>query len=104
MGTQVRRQEAAAREEVQPGRIAQSFGVRAFLRTLTLLAAAFATVDHAWALDVSWVGPNNGYWDSATNWNPAPPNSSSDVKLGVFDAEFRSGTFVVNMPIRLLAK
>ena len=47
------------------------------------------------AAPVTWVGPNNGFWDTAGNWNPGLPGAADDALLGAFDTEFRSGAVTI---------
>src|SRR5580765_7615188 len=56
---------------------------------------ALAFFAPARAANITWVGPNNGFWDIAGNWNPGLPVAADDVLLGAFDTEFRSGTVTI---------
>jgi fibronectin-binding autotransporter adhesin len=64
------------------------------MRLATLMAGLpwLVAAHQAQAVPVTWVGSNNGYWDSAANWSPAIPGASADVLLGTFDTEFRAAS------------
>jgi hypothetical protein len=42
---------------------------------------------------VDWIGPDASFWDLVTNWSPGFPGASSDVHMGAFNTELRSGAF-----------
>ena len=58
------------------------------------VAAAMGT-GSVQAANVTWVGPNNSFWDLAANWNPGLPGAPDDVLLGISNTEFRSGSVTV---------
>ena len=55
------------------------------------ILGALAFLAPARAANITWVGPNDGFWDIAGNWNPGLPVAADDVLLGAFDTEIRSG-------------
>ena len=59
-------------------------------------ASAALVLSSAHAGNVTWVGPNNGFWDIAGNWNPALPGAADDALLGAFNTEFRSGVVTIH--------
>jgi hypothetical protein len=79
-----------------PGhQIQKAFSKRSACRLGTLAAAALFALGTAHAVPVTWVGPTNGFWDVLGNWNPGLPSPTSDVSLGAFNTEFRTGGVTV---------
>ncbi|MCV2357224.1 hypothetical protein LNV09_24020, partial [Paucibacter sp. B2R-40] len=61
------------------------------LRAVAVAAALVGSVGGASSVPVSWVGPNNGYWDVAGNWSSGLPSFADEVTLSSFDTIFNTG-------------